>query len=87
MSLPGLLRESAGGEARVAVPGSTLEEALTNLWARHPSLRVHLFDDHGRQRPHVLLFYNGENFTSLDTLDVPLRGGDRLDVLQAVSGG
>ena len=38
-------------------------------------------------RQHVLLFYNDESTRWLDTLDVPLRPGDRLEIVQAVSGG
>jgi molybdopterin synthase sulfur carrier subunit len=34
-----------------------------------------------------LIFYNEESIAWLERLDVPLRPGDRLHVLQAVSGG
>jgi sulfur-carrier protein len=35
----------------------------------------------------VLIFYNAESIAWLERLDVPLQPGDRLDLLQAVSGG
>ncbi|HEX2191021.1 MAG TPA: MoaD/ThiS family protein [Longimicrobiaceae bacterium] len=85
--LPTLLRDSAGGRDTLTVAGATLAEALQNLLAGHPLLRVHLYDEGGKLRRHVLLYYNGENLAWLESLDTPLRPGDRLDVVQAVSGG
>ena len=87
VTLPNLLRSSLGGEDPVVVEGGTLAEALRDLRARHPLLRVHLFDEQERLRRHVLIYYNSENIAWLDSLDVPLRPGDQLHVLQAVSGG
>lgn len=87
VSLPPLLRDSAGGNDAVRVRGATLREALDALRREHPLLRIHLFDEAGRTRRHVLIYLNEENVAWLDSLDVPLRAGDRLHVLQAVSGG
>lgn len=85
VTLPPLVRGLAPDPMRVA--GTTLREALDALRAEHPGLRVHLFDERGRTRRHVLIYLNEENVAWLETLDVPLRRGDRLHVLQAVSGG
>ena len=85
--LPNILRDSAGGETRLIVPGVTLRDAMEALFSRHPTLRVHLYDERGRMRQHVLVFYNGESIRWLDSLDVPLRPGDQLQVINAVSGG
>lgn len=87
VNLPALLRDSVGGRASLTVAGATLAEALLDLRERYPHLRVHLYDERGELRRHVLLFYNGESVKGLGALDAPLRPGDRLDVLQAVSGG
>jgi sulfur carrier protein ThiS len=35
----------------------------------------------------VLIFYNDDNLATIPDRNVPLRAGDRLLVLQAVSGG
>lgn len=85
--LPSLLRDSAGGEARLTVRGTTLRQALERLFSRFPNLRLHLYEEGGRLRPHVLVFYNGESIAWLDSLDVELREGDQLQVINAVSGG
>ena len=87
VTLPALLRDSAGGQTTFAVAGATLQDALHDMMERYPLLRNHLYEQSGQLRQHVLIFYNAESIGWLDTLDVPLRPGDRLDVLQAVSGG
>ena len=85
--VPNILRDSAGGETRLVVSGVTLREAMEALFDRHPTLRTHLYDERGRMRQHVLVFYNGESIRWLESLDVPLREGDQLQVINAVSGG
>lgn len=87
VNLPALLRDSTGGRDTLTVAGATLREALDNLLDGYPLLRVHLYDEAGKLRRHVLLYYNGESLAWLGSLDTPLRPGDRLDVVQAVSGG
>lgn len=87
VSVPPLLRESVRLPEPLTVAGGTLAEALQALVEEHPLLRVHLYDERGRLRPHVLIYYNDDNIAWLDSLDVPLEAGDQLQVLQAVSGG
>ena len=85
--LPTLLRDSARGESSVTVAGHTLAEALEELRARHPILHLHLYEEDGRLRKHVVLFFNGQSVARMDALDVALRPGDQIQVVQAVSGG
>ncbi len=75
------------GAATVSVEAETLAGALEALVRAHPSLRVHLYDETGRFRQHVLCFHNQTNTRWLDRLDVPVAAGDTLTLLQAVSGG
>jgi sulfur-carrier protein len=87
VSVPTILRDCTGGRNPVTIEAGTLEEALDRLRSAYPLLRIHLYDENMQLRQHVLLFYNDESTRWLDTLDVPLRPGDRLDIVQAVSGG
>jgi len=87
VELPSMLAAAAGGERELPADGPTLRRALDDLFARHPALRVHLFDESGALRRHVLCFLNGRNTRWDETLDQPLAEGDRITVLQAVSGG
>jgi molybdopterin converting factor small subunit len=87
VTLPTILRDCTGGRNPVTVEAATLAQALARLREVYPLLRVHLYDETGQLRPHVLIFYNQESTRWLDNLDIPLRPGDRLEILQAVSGG
>jgi sulfur-carrier protein len=87
VTIPSLLSDCVGHRTSFTLEAGTLAEALERLKESYPLLRVHLFDETERLRPHVLIFYNEESIAWLERLDVPLRPGDRLHVLQAVSGG
>ncbi len=85
--VPTILRDCTGGHNPVIIEAVTLAEALARLRETYPLLRIHLYDEAERLRPHVHIYYNEESTQWLDHLDVPLRPGDRLEIVQAVSGG
>ena len=87
VTLPSLLADSAGGKRRFTVEADTLAGALTAMLEVHPLLRPHLYDEAMRTRKHVLIFFNDENVATLPDRNVRLKPGDRLQILQAVSGG
>jgi len=87
IQLPSLLRGSADGKSVVEVEAETVQGAVNALFEQYPPLRNHLFDEDEQQREHVLIFYNGENTRCLETLDINLKAGDRITILQAVTGG
>ena len=84
--LPGMLRDVVGATT-LRLRAATLAEALEEAYRREPTLRHHLCGADGSFRPHVLCFHNDENTRDLGTLDVPLRDGDRISIVQAISGG
>jgi len=87
VQLPSLLGPVVNGADSVGVEGGTVAEVLAALVAAHPALKVHLFDETGGFRRHVLCFHNDANTRWLDSLDVPVADGDTITILQAVSGG
>lgn len=87
MLLHGAWRGFAGGAKEVALDASTLREALDGLTIAHPSLGERLRDEHGRLRAHLALFVNDEDARSLGWEDAPLRDGDVVHVIPALSGG
>jgi molybdopterin converting factor small subunit len=68
----------------VPVEADSVGAALDGLVERTPALRVHLFDESGALRRHVLCLHNGARIGSLDA---PVADGDTITLLQAVSGG
>jgi len=90
VTVPGLLRDCVGGTQRFAfdvADGEPLDAAVDRLMGAYPLLRRHVYNEAGQVRRHVLIFYNDENVTRLERRDLPLKTGDRVSILQAVSGG
>ncbi len=87
VQLPSLLLESTGGRREVEVEAATLQGCVEDLLARYPLLEIHLFEAGRELRGHVNLFHNDTNVRRLDDWSRPVRAGDTLTILQAVSGG
>lgn len=87
VSIPMLLGNATEGAREVGVTGATLQECLDDLVRNYPLLGSHLFEEDGALRRHVLILYNDQNTRWFDSLDIPTQPGDRITILQAVSGG
>ncbi len=87
VTLPGILATCAGGERTVTVEAETLAGSIEALLAEYPLLKVHLFSEGGKLREHIMFLYNDQSTNWLESTDIPLQAGDRLTVLQLVSGG
>ncbi len=87
VNVPGLLLECTRGRREVEVSGATLDGCVEDLLDRYPLLEAHLFDAGRKLRGHVNVFHNDTNVKWLDDWSRPVRPGDTLTILQAVSGG
>ncbi|MEE9280939.1 MAG: nitroreductase/quinone reductase family protein [Myxococcota bacterium] len=85
--LPAVLSQLIGGERSVAVTGETLREALDDLVRQRPALGLHLFDESGTMRRHILCFCNQVYTRGAEDLEVPVDPGDEITILNSVSGG
>ena len=86
-TLPGLLATCAGGEKVVSVEAETVAGSIDALLRAYPLLKVHLYEESGALRPHIMFLYNDQSIKWLPSLDIPLQPGDKMTVLQLVSGG
>jgi molybdopterin synthase sulfur carrier subunit len=87
---PALARWLPGGgdgETAIDVPGASVAEVLDGVFARHPTLRHYVVDEHGAVRHHVALFVDGRSLARKTHLDHALRDDAELHVMQALSGG
>jgi molybdopterin converting factor small subunit len=84
--LPKML-EDAVGRSRIPLRATTLRKALEEACRREPALEFHLFERPGRFREHVLCFLNETSHRDMKSLDAPLRDGDEITIMQAISGG
>ncbi len=85
--LPRVLADLTGCERKIAVTGRTVEEALADLVRQNAALGLHLFDDTGALRRHVLCFRNQVAVQSRAELEEPLSEGDQLTLVNSVAGG
>ena len=77
------LRDLADGNREVSVDGSSVGEVLRDLERRHPRITGWILDEHGRVRPHVNVFVDGERLGD----DAPVAETATVHVLPSISGG
>jgi molybdopterin converting factor small subunit len=83
LRLPRLLAEIANAGSTHPVEGSTVTEALEDLFSRLPGLRNHVLDEGSSIRPHVSVFVDGHQAD----LETGVGDGAEIRILHAVSGG
>ena len=69
------------------VTAVTLRSALDAALAAAPPLRTYVLDEQGAVRKHVAVFVNAQMIADRARLDVPLADGDKVVVIQALTGG
>ena len=85
--IPTTFRTLTGGDAKVAVEGSTLAEVLDALETAHPGFRSRIFNEDGGLHRFVNLFVADEDVRFLDGLDTPVADGQEVTIQPAVAGG
>ena len=83
VGIPTPLR-SYTGSAVVEATGASVGELLADLERRYPGIRFRMIDEQDAIRPHMRIFVNGERASGLA---VRLAPDDRVQILQALSGG
>ena len=66
---------------------ATVSTVLDALAIRHPALERRIRDERGRARPHVNLFVGSDNVRDSNGQATPIKAGDELSIVPAVSGG
>ena len=69
------------------VTGATVREVIDELERRYPGMAAFILDETGRLRRHVNVFVGDEPIADRDRLTDRLSPGDRVFILQALSGG
>lgn len=87
IQLPRVLAELTACGRRIPVRGCSVAEALEDLVRKHPALGLHIFDDRGALRRHVLCFRNRIAIENRAQLHQPLAPGDHLALVNSVAGG
>ncbi len=84
--LHGAFSDMAGAR-KVSLDARTVGEALDVLPSRLPGLRERIRDEQGHLREHLNVFHNQEEIRRLQGETTPLRDGDVVTLVPAMSGG
>lgn len=85
--VPGPLRAYCGGASSLPLCARTVRDALDELERSYAALHRNVCDETGKLRRHLNVFVNTDNVRDLDGIDTPLKTGDVVTILPAVSGG
>jgi len=86
IKIPTPLRQYSGGQAEVSVSGSTIAQALDDLFAQYPDLKLHLYE--GEQlRSFVNIFLGDEDIRFLSGTATAISADARLRIIPAIAGG
>jgi sulfur-carrier protein adenylyltransferase/sulfurtransferase len=85
--IPTPLRQFAGKNDLIDVPGSTVGEVLSTLTARYPDLKKHLYTDEGKLRSFVNVYVNDEDIRYLKKDATPVNEPDTLSIVPSIAGG
>ncbi len=86
IEVPARYRVPTGGEATIAIDGSTVRACLEAAEAKYPGFGELVLDGSGELRRFVKLFVNGDQLAR-DALDAPVASDDTISVLAAAAGG
>lgn len=84
--IPPVLRENTGGSRTVEVSGTTVTEALEDLFVRHPALRERVTED-GELSSFINVYVNDRDVRYRDGLATEVGPDDTIILLPAMAGG
>ena len=85
--IPTPFRSFVGNRSSVEIEGRNVAEALANLDARFPGFRNLCYNAEGAIPPHINVYVNNQEITSLNGEATALADGDQLAVIPALAGG
>lgn len=87
VKIPTPLRSFTANQDEVSASGATVRELIADLEKSYPGLGSRLLDERGNLRRYVNLFLNDEDVRFQQSLDTPVKEGDRLALVPAIAGG
>ncbi len=84
--IPPVLRENTGGSRTVEVTGSTVSEALDDLFGKHLALRDRVTED-GELSRFINVYVNDRDVRYRDGLETAVGADDTIILLPAMAGG
>ncbi len=85
--IPTALRQYAGDNDAIDLPGATVGEVLARLTEQHPELKRHLYSDSGKLRSFVNIYVNDEDIRYAKQEETPVKEGDEISIIPSIAGG
>ena len=85
--IPTPLRRLTGGQAKVDVPGTTVDEVVHNLEVSYPGMGERLLDGDGKIKRFINVFVNEDEIRTLQGAETVVAAGDRISIVPAMAGG
>lgn len=85
--IPTPLRQYAGKNDFVQLPGQTVGDVLTALTGQYQDLRRQLYSDEGKLRSFVNVYLNDEDIRYLSREATPVKDTDTISIVPSIAGG
>ena len=85
--IPTPLRPYTDKQEAVDATGATIGELLADLTTKHPGLKAHLYNEHGKLRSFVNVYLNDEDIRYLQKEATSVSSGDTISIIPSVAGG
>jgi len=85
--IPTPLRQYAGNQDSVDMPGKTVGEVMQLLTSEYADLRRHLYNDEGKLRSFVNVYVNDDDIRYLEKDATPLKDSDVVSIVPSIAGG
>lgn len=87
VKIPRVLRAATNGVGEIEASGRTIREVLDDAATRVPTLKLHLFDEAGRVRHHILCIHDDTVVRGPEMALHRVLAGDEIILANAFAGG
>ena len=84
---PAVMKYYLNNEAELVIPAATVNELVSLVIQRYPSVQFHLVDAEGNLRKHFNIFVNGTHIRDLAGMDTALSEQDKVILMASAAGG
>jgi molybdopterin converting factor small subunit len=85
--IPTPLRQFAGKQDSVVLPGARVGDVLGALTAQFPDLKKQIYTDEGKLRSFVNVYVNDEDIRYLSKDATPVQDADTISIVPSIAGG
>ena len=85
--LPGALRDTTGGQAKLEARAGTIADVISDIDRRHPGFRSRVLDDSGALRTYVNVYIGDDDARTKGGTGAAVPDGSEVMVIPAMAGG